>query len=743
MVDAWMTPSTAQDASVDTSRLDATLLRYVLMLDSRMNMLALERLVQAMRGDDDLLRLPAGVTRSDNRHRAAATMQLAVELQLADSAVVRWIAGDALRRQMAIDAAYYPTEVWAADLPMDEPPPLPRAPGAAPDDAELSPFERHMLGRTRLHEGRPATPAMALASPGGELDAAGAPAPSPARSDRSRLQDALPFLFQVARGVLDVLGPHNTVQDWRQLARARAQHAGFAMPPPEVFDALLVGTDRSLVDNPQVGTWRYKLDGERRFPSLLHTSPSLPAELLAQQILQTEQALRHTLGNAWQGDVFVLLADRLRALPTTPAWPDVQRAVFNLGQSERQISDEERLRREDDVAQVQEFHAMLKACAPTLVRALHCSAFFSGVADGANPGRHALLRSLELLADGLQFAASDEQTLAAQLDALDTETATLLAGETGTPPPAPLWPRTDTSMPLQEEALGLESSRASGQEAATLRFGIERAAWEQARDRLLRFCRDGQVTRAGAAELLCAVLHRGPALLCSLDPRKMSLRQWNRALLAALEQETVPLWLAAVALQRLGASTLSPGQQDELLAALHESPRGRATSAAEGHALDTLVRQQGLWRGSARVIGSAIIVCRHVGSMADTWQRPPTLGMVLIDGDNQLRTLAALAPMLLRALPKPLRIEFEYPQDRGLSEQALRFLATSLRRSVRRAVGPRLVPIIPVVRGKPLPEGQFHRHGHGPESQPDHRTRVRDPAGPDDLLQAHLAASGD
>ncbi|WP_425259872.1 hypothetical protein ACPOLB_03300 [Rubrivivax sp. RP6-9] len=743
MADTPTSASVAQDASVDTSRLDATLLRYVLLLDARMNMLALERLVQALRGDDDLLRLPAGVTRSDNRHRAAATMQLAVELQLADSAVVRWIAGDALRRQMAIDAAYYPTEVWAADLPMDEPPPLPRAPGAAHDDTDLSPFERHMLGRTRLHESRPAAPALALASPGGEPGAVVPPAPSPARSDRFHLQDALPFLFQVARGVLDVLGPHNTVQDWRQLARARAQHAGFAMPPPEVFDALLVGTDRSLVDNPYVGSWRYKLDGERRFPSLLHTSPSLPAELLAQHILQTEQALRQTLGSAWQGDVFVLLADRLRALPTTPAWPDVQRAVLNLGQGERQISDEEHLRREDDVAQVQEFHAMLKACAPTLVRALHCSAFFSGVADGANPGRHDLLRSLELLADGLQFAASDEQTLAAQLDALDTETATLMAAETSPPPIATLWPRTATSVPLSEQALGLEEFRAWGHGATALRSGIERTAWEQARERLLRFCRDGHVARAGAAELLCAVLQRGPAQLCSLDPRKMSLRQWNRALLAALEQDGVPLWLAVVALQRLGASTLSPGQQDELLAALHETPRGHTASAAERHALDTLVRQQGLWRGSARAIGSAIIVCRHIGSMADAWQRPPTLGMVLIDGDRQLRALAALAPTLLRALPKPLRIEFEYPQDRGLSEQALRFLATSLRRSVRRAVGPRLVRSIPVVLGKPLPEGQFHRHGHGPESRPDHRTRVRDPAGPDDLLQAHLAVSGD
>ena len=85
------------------SRLDRSVLRYVLLHESRLNMLALERALQSLRGTDERLRLAPGEVRSLNAHRIAVTFQLAAEIQLADPDVAKHFKKGELEKLCSLD----------------------------------------------------------------------------------------------------------------------------------------------------------------------------------------------------------------------------------------------------------------------------------------------------------------------------------------------------------------------------------------------------------------------------------------------------------------------------------------------------------------------------------------------------------------------------------------------------------------------------------------------------------------
>lgn len=755
----------ALTSSGDASRLDLTLLRYVLLHRSRMNMLALDRELQSLRGDGNRLQLAPGSLRSDTRHRIPATLQLAVELQLADSAVLQWVDRDALRRQMAIDAAYYPSQAWLEGQVS-----LLRAvlqPAFSATDWLASAGARHfkdyLLKRTRLQEDDPQA---AMADPADPADDTAAAALPPA---------TLAVLAQVAAGVVALLQPQRSADDWRALASARAHHPGFHQPLPEVFDALLLGHAHALLhwtaDGP---AWRYAGDGRLHMPIKPGQTPDelgALADAALQRIDGVAEALSTALGwdQAQPGNpsqVFALLADRWRVLPTSPAWADVARAQLTWRQADAGRSSDDTQRREADAQVLQAFDTMLQAELPRLLPVLRCGALLDalveqrgqagGLLDQLDPAAAAVQPAapapgLQLLAEGLQFAHMGGDAIAKSVAEVSSTIDRFLALQqrpggasvTSDAPDAPDTPETPRQppaagrVPLELATLQhhLQQARSTGLALRANTDAITARAWASCYERLIRFARDGSVLDADAFELVCAAAGTGPACCLTLNPQQMRLQAWSAALLRALNDARVPVWLAAVALQRLGAGSLSPAQQNELLAALQRHPPRWATPG-DVQQMVLAVRQRGVWGCTSRALGSVLVVRKANSPLTEAWDQPPKLGLVLIGTAFEIEQLALAHPTLLRALPRPLRLEWEEPLDLGTRaatvRRAIRFAlaGTGLRGLLRYAA-----PM--VFRHTVVAEGFFHPQGARLDRQRN-AARVRDPAGPDTLLAGHL-----
>jgi len=172
----------------------------------------------------------------------------------------------------------------------------------------------------------------------------------------------------------------------------------------------------------------------------------------------------------------------------------------------------------------------------------------------------------------------------------------------------------------------------------------------------------------------------------------------------------------------LGAGNLRPAQQEQLLAALQPASSPAAPSPVSRAALAEVVHQLGAWRGSGRGVGSVIVVCKRHSPATALWTKPPRLGLALIATPAELNQLVQHKPALLRALPKPLRIDVERPVDEGvlLSMTLAELDSVANERPWYRRVGQILAALL----------------GLAPASNDLQR-----PAGPDALLAAHLGGS--
>lgn len=659
MIEPLARPRPDDDLSADSSRLDASLLRYVLMFRSRMNMLKLDRELRRMLRGGDRLDLTPGVTRSDVRFRAEATMQLAVEISLARPDVARWTGGDALRQQVAVDAAYFAAECWAQDLAPDlatlagEPD---LGPDATPQARALAffervPFGRHLLRGTQLFEDRRDRGAEAAVI--GRDDAATHP-----------LYEARVLLRSVAARVIEMLGPDKKVAQWRDAAAACAEQRGFRPPPPEVFDALLVERQSLVCDAP--ARWSVGIKGERAADARQLPPPQSATGLSpAEAIDRSEAAMRRSLAIGPQLPPFALLADRLGILPTTPAWADVARALRNVA-----AASGERVDTGEDERLIADFTAALLRSSGTLVRALCAGQFFGTLAEPQATAPEACRLGLEMLSTGLHFPSSDWAGINTRLAQLQGEWRQLFG--TQAEKPAQAWPPQLPKLPVGGDAETLAALLHAAAEAAKQATPdaavFESAGWVNAQKRLSRFCLDGRLADASLAELLCACRGVGPAAWVALDPRQMTLAQWSRALLAALTMRAVPTWLAVIALQRLGADALTAAQQAQLLQQLGDLER---STGPAGESERTALRL-GAWQAAGRAVGTAILVVRQNSALAEGWRAPPRRGLLLVLRGPELAALLEQRPGFVAALPRPVSVLEEAPADAGVDVVQLR-----------------------------------------------------------------------
>lgn len=686
------------DPRRDTDRLDLAPLRYVLLQRSRMNMLELNRQLERLRGSDDQLRLEPGAVRSERRYRIAVTFQLAVEIQLADDRALQWVDGDAQRRELLIDAVYYPSHLWQ------------HGDGPRVDDKALASY---LKARLRLGEGEVSLQGTGSAVRPSALsrlrETYGAD-----KVDQEVLTDAtLKLLRAMVDEVMSCLSATTSREQWQQRSRACAQNAGFRMPPPEVLDNLLVGHESLLQTEHGPGHWRYAAfdpAAESLDPAAM---PMLPTTHLENAIATSEDMLWPLLQTAAEAEAreppwraFALLADHYRVLPTSPAVAEVTRARLALGarsEPSATLDSHQRV--------LHDFNEMLRQAMPGLLDVLQHAAYFGG-AD--------LRGGLSLLSRGLGFARLDLAQIRTGLQRLRDAQAAL----------EPTWaaPLVDLAaagapLPITKQVLAARldaarTARSAADHALSLtpQAKLVSAAWDEALARLSDFCRDGEPRPLGALELHCHATGTGPGQRLAVVAEDTTLRGWTELLLLTLDDSELPARLAGVALARLGAANSSPVQRDALLAVLTRILGTRADVSPFIEA----VASRGLWSTGQRAFGSMLVVCKEHSSMVERWRRPPRRCVALVATAPQLLILVRRHPDLLAALPRPVRVEWEEPADAGTERELLQ-------RRLLRATGEATAPVGLLRRLAAL----FQRSVPVP---PD-----RNPSGPDELLAAAIA----
>lgn len=668
------------DLSADTSRLDGSLLRYVLLHRSRLNMLRLDRQIRALVDAQGVVALAPGSSRSDLALRAEATMQLAVEIALARPAVARWIGRDALRRQRATDAAYYASECWLGGNEPDQqpgeefawPPAGDRTKRAGlPLNSEAvlgTRFWVYLYERSRLQEEH-----VPVAT---ESD----PAIRPAAVDLTHLLADGERLQAIAADVIWILGEDMSRRLWRVCVEEACLDGRLRRPPPEVFDALLTGQD-SLVRSTSLNgrpAWSLAPDGEPVLPDSRDTLRSAAA--LAQTRKHIDRWHSELSTHVVIGDSvlpFVLLSDRLGMIPTTPAWPDVDSALRSLSAADSQreqtpvraqasaATPNQSLQTESRLVWL--FGTLLKDHERQMGSALAAGAFLGALNEVDSFERGSTISTrrlgLELLAEGLRFRETASEEIADKLATLSREMATDSKSQDPRSELPDLYQFLEAGRPVVDQ-IGDAILRAE-MNAQTWRHRglrpVSNMAWEAARSRLVQFCRDGRVGDATLPELMCAARHEGPARWVTLDPRRMTLASWSRAWLASILEPEVPAWLGVIALQRLGVNSLRLAEQERLLRALKQvesaKPDSVHSAGIVGPRASGLVelsaRGEGAWRRGGLGGGAAILLQSESGGVASSWQRSGARGIVLLFTVGELSQLCYQAPSQLLAMPRP------------------------------------------------------------------------------------------
>lgn len=660
-----------EDLGTASSRLDASLLRYVLLYRSRMNMLDLDRQVRYLVGEHQLLRLPPGTTRSNLRYRAEVTMQFAVELALARPDVVNWINNDAWQRQMAIDAAYDQADRWArglppnfalADVPSGAPVHTYEALGAREDFFEYL-WKKSLLEAERADAWNDDIRERAKAKEDAQR--------------RLSLDDTGKTMHSIAHAVVQLLANDEPAADkaldkWREAARAGIAHAGFRPPPPELFDALLVG-DRSLIGPVDGQPYRWRIDAKG---TRLGTRPPpsgnrlRKAPMQAQWIDRAGKVLAQALGIGDVARVFAYLADGLSLLPTTPAWADVERAlriVEGRGTDKQaaaagHIPEEER-------QMVDDFFELLGHHVESVERALCMAAFLAGLSSklGGRTGPLTTRQALRLLSSGLRFAETESLQIAKAVETLwkswpqrrdvpPWQADPLPLDKLVAPPPK--------SAPSELQAR-LEDAKALASRTTKpdILSALETAGWEAARRRLAHWCNTGRLEVATFAELCLAAraYDELPSLL--LDPARMTLIQWSAILLA-----DAPRWLSVIALQRLGVNTLGMTDQLRLLSVLERRPDGE-----KDQSLRRTAGRDGAWQPGGNAQGTVVLLLKPSSVRSENWVRPPTRGLVLLLTIDDVETLLLRKRRFFYALPRPVSVCVDaLPEDAAVPRGLVR-----------------------------------------------------------------------
>lgn len=631
----------------EVDKIDLELLKWVLRHRSQLHALALTREISSLRGEDGTVQIRPGAVRTELTYRIDVTFQVAIELQLRMPLVQGWLRQRPEMMQTLFDALYYVSRLWLAGVPHV--------------DLGLegrAQFADYLTGRMNLDE---------LSVPGQQ------PAAMPARVVSS---DDLAVLNTVVNGIVTFLSESNDSAKaktaWERLAPDAA--AAAALPLPSVMSALLLNGRSLLLSDPGKPKmrWRYwpsgidRQPGETQAPdaSIFDIADLEPAIMSIEKIGAIEKALWPAFKqpgdpDELHGQVFELLQDRARVLPTSPAWARVRDAMANL----RSVWADRggRALLADDVSAVTDFESLLRTHEDAVVRILAAARGYSGVRSDAASGA-GTVQALLTLSDALGFAYTDTAGAASAVAAWQADVARIydIDGPWLLPDQAGPFKLDDPGLPrLLDKALA--EGRRVGKQLKWEK--VTRDAWDATRRRLTAFAAGGSEPPPDGAEILCAIAAMGPARWIGTPLGNMRLHQWTSLFMRAALPTTgavalhdeAPTWLAVFALRQLGASALAHDQIDLLLSWLEQSKGASAFDPVEAA---RILKQRGplstVAEGSARV---AMCIAPGGYPAWNWWSIPPKQGLAFFFDKEQLEALPAGAlKSLLAVLPKPMLV---------------------------------------------------------------------------------------
>ena len=639
------------DAEVDV--VDLEVLKWVLRHRSRLHALGLAREIAALRGEGGTLHVAPGAVRTEYTYRIDVTFQVAIEFQLAQPHVQAWLRQRPGMSQTLLDALYFPTREWLKGGDRI-------APHAIRKD-----FHDALVKRMNL----------------GEVQAVGVDVMlSGALSDDDKSFLAT-MMEEVLRFLCDVRDVVRASQRWNKLPpKAWSARAEPGLP---VLQSMLLG-DESLVTRStgasgDVYHWRYFPTGEARMrrveepggvsptaaeeaplpvermpaagvapatltpaPAPSAAAPGAPRTVLDPDVTARMERIVTIEANLWrvfkwaedpaapEGRVYKMLGDRLRVLPTTPAWSRVQAAIVNVNQVLTGSGSRSTLM--EDGRALTDFLAMLDGSAKAVIHTLMVASFCGAARESAQPAE-ALLLGLNALSTGQGFASLDAEGLVWAMERMETS-----ARDYGGAGLADVAERA-AAFALDDPRLLREARKAQALGAAALpsmNWSIAaRSAWESLYERVPRFLATDESPAASLHEVLCEVHLTGPAPLVGLDLKAMTLQRWTSAFLTAAGvalpyvklDAAPPKWLIGPALNRLGGASIEGPRLADLLGwAL-----GQGAEPGSGSAIHDVVLTRK--RGNEPIeLSNRLALCVTSGPEAPMgqWTARPRRGLVLV-----------------------------------------------------------------------------------------------------------------
>lgn len=644
------------DAEADV--VDLEVLKWVLRHRSRLHALGLAREIAALRGEASTLSIAPGAVRTEYTYRIDVTFQVAIEFLLAQPYVQAWLRQRPGMSQTLLDSLYFPSLEWLSGRR-----------GISQDSKTA--FEAKLVSRMNLAE---------VHAPGASVSFSNALS-----------EDDKEFLWLMVMELLRFLHELRDVRSagelWSKLPpRAWSPRAE---PTLAVLQAMLLSSEALVLRDSSTKTfayaWRYTPTGEARLaPGVDPLSPNpvfvgvgestmtnlnsvrnsvkadQPQNIVGPKV---EAALERIIAietNLWRifkwsdnvsapdGAAFKLLGDRLRILPTTPAWSRVNAAVTNIkdvlsgGGSRGTLLEDERA--------VTDFLNLLDESASMVIHALVVASFCGAARANAAPAE-AFMFALEMLSAGESFGGLNSEELLWSMERMETSARDDHGADlVELAKRAEEWHLDDPRLPVEVR----NAASLGGSTLASLSWPIAIvAAWNSLEERLRGFALTGDSPPAALDEILCAIRGVGPYVLVDLDLKAMPLQRWTRAFVGASMlgvedpglKDKAPRWLVGHALHHLGAATLDTQRVASLIAwAL-----GPKADPIDRRAVEEAIFARSRGGGALEVVNRvAICITAGVEAPMGGWTAPPQTGFVLVIRPELLPPILAMSNAVLR-----------------------------------------------------------------------------------------------
>jgi hypothetical protein len=278
---------------------------------------------------------------------------------------------------------------------------------------------------------------------------------------------------------------------------------------------------------------------------------------------------------------FSTLSSQLHILSTSPAWPEVQRAMTRLrGAPWEQPGYTGYPEAAADAKGVNDFAEMLSASGELLARALVCGALVGKASGLEGPGARLLL-GLQVISKAFDFAHQEQEAIGEDLQQVLRKERTRMVVEAAFVPmahvsssdaalaqPRILWQRFQDNPPaLSHDGIGEWTAWIQRRALAIDKESLfppsslhahRKRAWATWQERLEAFLQRESGVEPGLSDLICMAAGIGPARLLAWKLEQMTIAAWAAATLWALadfgEDDPIgaPPWLGTYALIALG-----------------------------------------------------------------------------------------------------------------------------------------------------------------------------------------------